>query len=297
VLCGYGIDLDAVSGWINTQNGSATNSTNISRGVFGATVGVERLLKLWDKYNIKTTWFIPAHTIESFPANCKQIVDKGHEVGLHGYTHEFIATMSEKQQRDILEKSIAVCTQLTGKKPAGWTAPAWATSPISVRLLEEYGIEYDHSYMDHDCQPYYLADHDIYHPTDYSKEADTWMKPMGALKPSKSVVCIPADWLRDDWPPFTFSLGTPSQGYVDTYVVEKQWKEQFEYYYREYDTFIYPISIHPQVSGRAHITLMHERIIEWINTHEGVEWVTFEQMAQEFKNGGISGASVEGGIS
>lgn len=29
--------------------------------------------------------------------------------------------------------------------------------------------------------------------------------------------------------------------------------------------------------------LMHERIIEHINKHEGVEWVTFEQMCDEFK--------------
>ena len=46
VLCGCGIDVDAVSGWINTQDGSPTNATDISRGCFGGTFGTERLLKL-----------------------------------------------------------------------------------------------------------------------------------------------------------------------------------------------------------------------------------------------------------
>lgn len=41
---------------INTQDGSAQNSTNVSRGIFGATVGVDRLLKLFDKHNIKATF-------------------------------------------------------------------------------------------------------------------------------------------------------------------------------------------------------------------------------------------------
>jgi hypothetical protein len=41
---------------INTQDGSAQNGTNVSRGIFGATVGIDRLLKLFDKHNIKATF-------------------------------------------------------------------------------------------------------------------------------------------------------------------------------------------------------------------------------------------------
>jgi hypothetical protein len=61
------------------------------------------------------------------------------------------------------------------------------------------------------------------------------------------------------------------------------------------------MTIHPDVSGRPHVLLMHERysslsknsymiantvtrIIEYINKHEGVEWVTMEQMCDEFKS-------------
>ena len=44
------------------------------------------------------------------------------------------------------------------------------------------------------------------------------------------------------------------------------------------------MTIHPDVSGRPHVLLMHERIIEHINKHEGVEWVTFSQMTDEFKS-------------
>ena len=60
--------------------------------------------------------------------------------GLHGYTHEFVAELNEKQERDVLKKSVEVLTAFTGKKPKGWTAPAWATSKNSIKLLEEFGI-------------------------------------------------------------------------------------------------------------------------------------------------------------
>jgi len=54
VLVGYGIDVDAVSGWINTTNGTPADVTNISRGIFGATVVTERLLKMFDHYKVRS---------------------------------------------------------------------------------------------------------------------------------------------------------------------------------------------------------------------------------------------------
>jgi predicted deacetylase len=56
------------------------------------------------------------------------------------YTHEFVSLLSERQQRDVLEKSIQVLTDIVGKKPRGWTAPAWSTSRDTIKLLEEFGI-------------------------------------------------------------------------------------------------------------------------------------------------------------
>ena len=40
---------------------------------------------------------------------------------------------------------------------------------------------------------------------------------------------------------------------------------------------------------------MHERIIEYINGHEGVEWCTMEEMIDEFKKGTFGGVEVKGG--
>jgi peptidoglycan/xylan/chitin deacetylase (PgdA/CDA1 family) len=51
-----------------------------------------------------------------------------------------VSTLDEQQQREVLDKSIKVLTDFTGKKPKGWTAPAWSTSEETVRLLKEFGI-------------------------------------------------------------------------------------------------------------------------------------------------------------
>ncbi len=53
---------------------------NLQTGLFAGTVGVRRLLRLFEKYDIKTTWFIPGHSLETFPEECAMIRDAGHEM-------------------------------------------------------------------------------------------------------------------------------------------------------------------------------------------------------------------------
>ena len=121
----------------------------------------------------------------------------------------------------------------------------------------------------HDCQPYYLRTGDQWTKIDYSQPAKTWMHP---LKPGQEtgMVEIPANWYLDDLPPLMFIKKAPnSHGWVDVRSIEQLWKDHFDYFYREYDEFIFPLTIHPDVSGHPHVLLMHERLIEYINGHEG----------------------------
>jgi peptidoglycan/xylan/chitin deacetylase (PgdA/CDA1 family) len=97
-------------------------------GLFAGTVGVQRLLRLFDKNNIKATWFIPGHSLETFPEDCAAIRDSGHEIGLHGYSHENPNDMTIEQQRDVLDKTYRLLTEFCGKPPRGSVAPWWETS-------------------------------------------------------------------------------------------------------------------------------------------------------------------------
>lgn len=74
-----------------------------------------------------------------------------------------------------------------------------------------------------------------------------------------------------------------SHGWVDIRSIESLWRDHFDYFYREYDEFIFPMTIHPDVSGHPHVLLMHERLIEYISSHEGVEWVPMIDMVTAFK--------------
>ena len=152
ILVAYGVDIDAVGGWLGSYAGE-DSPDDISRGLFAGEIGVPRLLKLFKKYNITATFFSPGHSIETFPDQMKMIVDAGHEVGAHGYSHENPIAMTPKQEEDILLKSIELIQQLTGKKPTGYVAPLWEFSNVTNELLIKHGIKYDHSLMHRDLEP------------------------------------------------------------------------------------------------------------------------------------------------
>src|SRR5437016_14677387 len=78
ILCGFGVDVDAVAGWLGSYGGE-DSPDDISRGLFAGEVGSPRLLRLFGRLGIRTTWFIPGHSIETFPTEMKAVAEAGHE--------------------------------------------------------------------------------------------------------------------------------------------------------------------------------------------------------------------------
>ncbi|EDO6615997.1 polysaccharide deacetylase [Campylobacter coli] len=281
ILVAYGVDIDAVAGWLGSYGGE-DSPDDISRGLFAGEVGIPRLLKLFKKYNIPATWFAPGHSIETFPEQMKMIVDAGHEIGAHGYSHENPIVMSAKQEEDVLLKSIELIEKISGKKPSGYVAPWWEFSNITNELLLKHGIKYDHSLMHNDFTPYYVRVGDKWTKIDYSKDAKEWMKPL-VRGQETDLIEIPANWYLDDLPPMMFIKKSPNSfGFVSPRDIGQMWIDQFDWVYREMDYAIFPMTIHPDVSARPQVLLMHERIIEHINKHEGVKWVNLNDMADDF---------------
>ena len=87
IFVSFGIDVDAVAGWLGSYGGE-DSPCDISRGLFAGEVGSLRLLRLFERWGIKTTWFIPGHSIETFPEQMQAVAEAGHEIGMHGYSHE-----------------------------------------------------------------------------------------------------------------------------------------------------------------------------------------------------------------
>jgi len=282
IFCAFGVDLDAVAGWLGSYGGK-DSPDDISRGLFAGEVGTPRLLELFRRHDLRTTWFVPGHSIETFPEQIDAIVAAGHEVGVHGYSHENPIAMSREQETEVLDKCIALVEEVTGRKPTGYVAPWWEFSRVTNELLLERGIKYDHSLMHRDFEPYYVRVGDSWTPIDYAApSAHDWMKPL-VRGDETNLVEIPANWYLDDLPPMMFIKASPnSHGFVNPRHLEEMWRDQFDWVYREQDYGVVTFTVHPDVSGRPQVLLMLERLIAHTNGHEGVRWATFDEIADDF---------------
>ena len=282
IICAFGTDIDSVAGWIGSYGGGDSPS-DIQRGVFASEVGNIRLLNLFKKYGLKTTFFIPGHSIETFPKEVDAIVAAGHEIGAHGYLHEYPIAMTPTKEEAVLVKCIDLIEKVSGKKPRGYVAPWWEMSNSTAALLQKYGFTYDHSQGYRDFQPFYARVGDSWNVIDYSKTAEEWMHP---LKHGKEIdlVEVGANWYVDDLPPMMFMKKAPnSHGFVSPRAVEEIWKDAFDWVYREMDYAVFAFTIHPDVAGRPQVLMMLERMIEHINNHSGTKWMTFEEIAADFR--------------
>jgi peptidoglycan-N-acetylglucosamine deacetylase len=277
-----GVDVDAVAGWLGSYGGGDSPS-DIQRGMFAGEVGSPRLLTLLDREEIASTWFIPGHSLETFPEQMAAVAASGHEIGAHGYSHENPIALSEQQERDVMGRSVELITKLTGQPPRGYVAPWWETSERGALLLKEFGFSYGHSQNYHDFLPFYARVGDQWTKPDYSQPAATWMKPL-VRGQEVDIVEFCGNWYLDDLPPMMFIKQSPnSHGFVNPRDIEQLWRDQFDWVYREMDYAVLPITLHPDVSGRPQVLLMLERFLDYLRGHAGVSFRSFSYAADDFR--------------
>jgi len=282
IYVAIGVDFDSVAGWLGSYGGQDSGH-DISRGVFAAEVGYARLLKLFRKYKIRTTWFVPGLIIESFPVQVEEIIKEEHEIGTHGYSHENPRSLTREQEESIMRRSYSLVKELWGRPPVGHTSPWWEMSQSTVEILLSLGYKYDRSMADNDFLPFYARVNRRWSKIDYSRPAEEWMNPMYPGDPV-DLVEFSANWMLDDLPPMLFIKAMPnSYGFTNPHSVEQIWRDEFNYLYREYDYGVFPLTVHPDVSGRPEVALMLERLIGYISRFPGVTFTTYEEVADDFR--------------
>ena len=108
-------------------------------------VAVPRLVSLFRDREVPVTFFVPGWVIERYPRAVEGIVEAGHEIAHHGYLHEWPNQQSEAEERDSLERGIALIERVSGAKPRGYRAPYYGIAQRTLDLLIEADFDYDSS--------------------------------------------------------------------------------------------------------------------------------------------------------
>ena len=262
------IDFDAMSPFVARN---LVSPSVLSRGEFSV-VGADRLLRLFKKYGVASTWFTPGVEIETYPDMARRVVDEGHEMAHHGYTHRPPNTLARADEEAELVRGNESIVKLTGKRARGYRSPSWELSPHSIELLLKHGFDYESSLMGHDYLPYRARQGDVIagdRPPVFGRET--------------SLVEMPVSWTLDDFPHFEY-LRMPNslqQGLMSARAVMDNWLDDYLYMTQTMDWGVLTYTFHPFVIGRGHRIMMLERLIQRMK-ETGAVFLRMDAAVDEF---------------
>ena len=243
-------DFDAMSLWLATFKRDGPQA--VSRGEYGARVGVPRILELLAAFEAEATFFVPAHTVRTYPEAVREICEAGHELANHGDFHELMEELTPDQERDMLARADAVLADASGRDIVGFRAPAGDLTASTIPTLLDLGYLYDSSLFGDDFRPYRCRVGDRQKPDDsayhFGNEVD--------------LVELPISFLLDDFPYFEFNFSPYLVGQADPDVVGRIWRAEFDYMVDHVSDGVVVIVMHPQCIGRGSRMVMLERLME-----------------------------------
>lgn len=110
----------------------------------GLTVGYPRVLALLDELQLKASFFVEGWNALHHAGLIRDIVARGHEVGLHGWVHEVFHKLDEIDAERVMSDSLAAF-RMIGVEPKGFRAPGGRRGENTLALLRKYGIGFDSS--------------------------------------------------------------------------------------------------------------------------------------------------------
>ena len=262
-------DFDAMSGLMAR---GLTSPNYISRGEFGP-AAIPRILELLDKYGVKSTFFSPGFTIETYPAQNEAILKAGHEIGHHGWTHLPPNKMTREQEEANLVRGNETIKKLTGKYARGYRSPSWDLSPHTLDLLLKHGFVVRE-------QPDGRRLHALPRA---GRATSSTSRSRSSSASRRKLIEMPIAWSLDDFPHFEF-LRMETQlmpGLMNANHVMENWINDFVYMKEHFDWGVLTYTLHPYVIGRGHRMMAFEKLLKAV-AEGGGTFVTMEDAAREY---------------
>jgi len=110
--------------------------------------GLPLLLDIYARHEIQTTFFVVADFAYECPEIVRMLLAEGHEVGLHGLTHDHrraFDNMSLEEQIHDLREGKKILEDIGGAQVISFRAPALRVNEFTPQALLETGFKFDSS--------------------------------------------------------------------------------------------------------------------------------------------------------
>lgn len=147
-LVSFHVDMDSPATLLRYYGIKNVKFTGDDLNVFYE-IAINRVLELFDRYNVKATFFCVGDELES-NTNIRKIIKdmyvNGHEIANHTYTHfHGLTKLKEKEIFFEIEKCSDIIEGIIGVRPVGFRAPGYDINNKIIEILEALNFKYDSS--------------------------------------------------------------------------------------------------------------------------------------------------------
>lgn len=109
---------------------------------------IDKILQILDEHKARATFFFLGWIVERHPEFVHRILEKGHEIGYHGYNHEELSSLTREEFSVNLDRFLKLLVSLSIPQPVGFRAPSFSLKKNTSWAVDEIrsrGFKYDSS--------------------------------------------------------------------------------------------------------------------------------------------------------
>lgn len=221
------------------------NVASLSHARYGGSVGIWRLLDIFDRHQIRATIGPNALAVEKWPDSVKAAHAAGHEIASHGTTNDIHMTdLTPDQQREEIRACTRTIEQCIGVRPVGWAGQGNLHTAETLGILADEGYRWFGDAFDDDVP--------------YVAEAN-----------GKRICVIPKLNYANDWRAWSGGLGNAT-----TYF--EGFRTSFDYIYEEARrgrAGAMDVIVHAELGGRPNIAAAFEQMIRYVKQYQDEVWI------------------------
>jgi peptidoglycan/xylan/chitin deacetylase (PgdA/CDA1 family) len=222
-----------------------TNLASLSHANYGGSVGVWRLMDIYERHGIKATIGANGLAVEKWPETIKAFHAAGHEICSHGMTNDHhITDLTPEQQIEEIRGCTRVIQECTGERPIGWAGPGNLHTAETLGILADEGYYWFGDAFDDDVP--YVADVN-----------------------GKKIAVIPKLNYANDWRAWSGGLGNATTFF-------EGFKTSFDYMYEEAlrgRAGAMDLIVHAELGGRPNIACAVEQMIRYVKQYGDQVWI------------------------
>lgn len=228
------------------------NVASISHANYGGSVGIWRLMDIFERNRIRATIGANGLAVEKWPDTVKEAHARGHEIASHGMTNDYQLTdLTPEQQREEIKSCTRVITECVGTRPVGWAGQGNMHTVETLGILANEGYRWFGDAFDDDV-------------------------PYVAEVEGKRIAIIPKLNYANDWRAWSGGLGNATTFF-------EGFKTSFDFMYQEAlrgRAGAMDVIVHAELGGRPNIACAFEEMIRYVKQFE--TWIPLRREVADY---------------